>query len=221
MKRRIFLYGHLKEACGEYFDFDVDTPKMAIRGLCSQIKGFKEALKEGSYCLLYGEDLNIDETQLDLTFGNTKEFHIVPHVEGSGGGKALGIVKLVLGVTLLAFAVGGAILAGGAFGAAAMGPTLGLVASLGLPAIGGITYGAIAGVGLALSVMGASSLLTSKAKVGPQSYDSRELADDARQSFLYNGPVNKSAQGQAIPLVYGRVRVGSIIASAGISAEAI
>ena len=42
---------------------------------------------------------------------------------------------------------------------------------------------------------------------------------DERPSFLFNNIVNTNTQGSAIPLVYGRTRTGSIVASSGISTE--
>lgn len=44
---------------------------------------------------------------------------------------------------------------------------------------------------------------------------------DQKPSFAYNGPVNTSEQGLSIPLVYGQMRVGSIIVSAGIVSEEV
>jgi len=46
-------------------------------------------------------------------------------------------------------------------------------------------------------------------------------ADDVnnRPSYSFNGPVNTSAQGNAIPILYGEMIVGSAVISAGIYAE--
>lgn len=40
-----------------------------------------------------------------------------------------------------------------------------------------------------------------------------------RASYSFNGPVNTTAQGGAIPVLYGRMIVGSMVISAGIYAE--
>lgn len=42
---------------------------------------------------------------------------------------------------------------------------------------------------------------------------------DERASFIFNGPVNTTVQGGAVPLVYGRVLTGSTVMSAGIYVE--
>jgi predicted phage tail protein len=39
---------------------------------------------------------------------------------------------------------------------------------------------------------------------------------DQKTSFVFDGPVNVTEQGQPVPLVYGQVRTGSVVASAGI-----
>lgn len=44
---------------------------------------------------------------------------------------------------------------------------------------------------------------------------------DERPSFLYSGPVNTTAQGHAVPIVYGVHMVGSTVISAGITVEDI
>lgn len=44
---------------------------------------------------------------------------------------------------------------------------------------------------------------------------------DQRPSFLFNGPVNVTAPGYPVPLVYGQHRVGSVVISAGATSEQI
>lgn len=42
---------------------------------------------------------------------------------------------------------------------------------------------------------------------------------DNGTSYYFNGPVNSAAQGEPVPLVYGRMTVGSKVISSGIFAE--
>lgn len=42
---------------------------------------------------------------------------------------------------------------------------------------------------------------------------------DANASYMFNGPVNTQAQGNPVPLCYGRLMVGSSVISAGIKAN--
>ena len=48
-----------------------------------------------------------------------------------------------------------------------------------------------------------------------------EAKVDGRQSFLFDGASNISAQGVAVPRGYGRMRVGSVVVSAGLYSEEI
>lgn len=73
-------------------------------------------------------------------------------------------------------------------------------------------------IGLALTFSGVATMLTPTPKV--QNYDSRQ-SPDTRASFLFNGPTNKNTEGSAIPIVYGRMRVGSVVISAGINVEQV
>lgn len=73
------------------------------------------------------------------------------------------------------------------------------------------------GVGASLFIGGAISLFT---KVPTSDYANREEADQ-RPSFLYDGPTNTSTQGLPVPVIYGRIRTGSVVVSAGLSSEQI
>ena len=42
---------------------------------------------------------------------------------------------------------------------------------------------------------------------------------DQKPSFLFNGPVNTSAQGSVIPVVYGTMLCGSVVVASGIETE--
>jgi len=72
-------------------------------------------------------------------------------------------------------------------------------------------------VGLSLAMSGISSMLMSPPSAD---YDSREKPDE-RPSFIFDGATNTSTQGLPVPLIYGRMRTGSIVASAGLTAEDI
>lgn len=49
---------------------------------------------------------------------------------------------------------------------------------------------------------------------------SRERPDQ-RPSFFFDGPVNTSTQGLPVPIICGRVKCGSVVVSAGMTAEQI
>lgn len=112
-----------------------------------------------------------------------------PVVEGSGGRTG----RIILGAALI---TGGVLLGG--LGTSAAVKTLATHAGSALISVG---------VGLILQ-----SFFT------PDDVNQREQPDQ-RASFLFNGAVNTSEQGQPVPLVFGRFRTGGPIISAGLDVE--
>jgi predicted phage tail protein len=128
---------------------------------------------------------NISKTELIAKRGNLKTIDIVPLIEGAGD-DLLGIFTIILGVVLIAV------------GLFASGLTGGLSASL-----------VVAGIGLVAG--GITSLMLRP----PKFQDFREI-DGAtnRTSYLFNGPENVTNEGGPVPIVYGRLIVGSQVISA-------
>ncbi|MES1927560.1 tail assembly protein [Salinisphaera sp. T31B1] len=98
------------------------------------------------------------------------------------------------------------------------GDVFNIVAGVALIAAAPFTGGASLYAGGALVLTGITGMLTTQPKV--DSYSDRERPDQ-RPSFIFDGPTNTSTQGLPVPLVYGRMRVGSIVVSASLSAEDI
>lgn len=191
--KTIMLYGFLGEQFGRVHRYDVASPLEAVRALSATIKGFKQALVDGGYyrVTVAGKgSLDIEETGLPCSSRET--IRIVPVVAGSGG-----IFKVVLGATLIAFS-------GGLFA-----PALGSVGLF------GTTLGSLAGsFGTSLVLGGISQLLFAP----PSAPESREEVKN-RPSFAFNGAVNTTKQGGAVPVCFGRVIVGSQVISAGLSSS--
>jgi Phage-related protein, tail component len=76
------------------------------------------------------------------------------------------------------------------------------------------TGGATLSAGIAMVAGGVVQMLSPQPKLG-KSADSA----DNQASYVFNGPINTSAQGGCVPVAYGRVRVGSAIISAGMQAQ--
>ena len=87
-----------------------------------------------------------------------------------------------------------------------------------LVVVGAITYsyggGALVSVGLSLMAGGVLQMLAPQ-KNGTSTQDQA----DNQASYNFNGPVNTSAQGNNVPLGYGRCIGGSAVISGGIYAE--
>lgn len=207
-KVEIRLYGKLSK-WGKVFKFSVTTPRHALSGLITQIPGLKAALRSGYYGMVICEGLRkgheIGLEEVDIQFGKTRVFHLVPIINGRGGGR--GFLKVALGVTLLAVGLFGGFAAGAFVGAAGAAFSIGATT---------ITWGAITALGVSMTLAGVSSLLAPRIDVG--SYGDRE---QQKQSFLFNGAINATEQGQPVPLVYGHFRVGSVVASGGIEVRDI
>lgn len=74
----------------------------------------------------------------------------------------------------------------------------------------------LSGIGTSLVLGGISQLLFKPPKAeGP-----REAAED-NPSYTFNGPVNTLAQGQCVPVLYGRMIVGGATASLGLHLDSV
>jgi predicted phage tail protein len=73
-------------------------------------------------------------------------------------------------------------------------------------------------IGAALVSMGVSMIVGGIVQMlmpAPKSPYDRDRPD-ANSSYIFNGPVNTHAQGNPVPVLYGRMTVGSAVISAGI-----
>lgn len=195
MLRTIHLHGKLKKAFGASHRFDVETAGEALRALnCAFPGAFVRSLEVGSYQLVRGARHTGQTLDLDLVNElrlGLADLHLIPVATGAANSK--GVVKSVLGVAL----IGGAIFMSGGTLAA----PLSMMSSAVIPGMG-VTWGNIAMIGLGLTLAGASTLLAKPAAAA--------LDTEADKSHTFNGPGNTGQQGDAIPLIYGRVLTGSV-----------
>jgi len=201
--RKIHLYGRLRKEFGPVFELDVLTAGEAIRALNANFPGrFRQAMENGCWSVLHGQrkgGLPLEVEDIN-TFGLGRgDIHIVPVAAGSKRG---GVLKAILGVVLIGAAI---FLSGGTLAA----PLAGMGGAI--PGLMGLTYGNVALIGLGLALAGASQLLTKSEK----SQD--ETKKD--ESFTFSGPGNGTEQGNAVPLIYGRVLTGSLLVSASMDSE--
>lgn len=207
MLRKIVLHGALKAEFGGPFMLDVGSPAEAFKALIAQLPGFRQRISEGNWHVVRGKtktkgwDLDQDHLRFPL---NKEPLHIIPAVVGSGKGGAL---KVIIGTIIIAAAI---VLSGGTMAAPLAGLTATTAAGTTLTVAGSF---AVMGVGLVLT--GVAMALSPSPKA--QGLDTR----DKKESFLFNNQLNVTAQGVPIPLVYGRVRVGSVVISASLDTEQI
>lgn len=196
--RTIRLYGKLGAQFGRVHRFVCRDTAGAVRALCLMVPGFEAFLlnskKQGlGYTCFVGQQ-NIGEDMLHAPTGQ-EDIRIAPVILGSGRG---GFFQIILGAAL----IGSAFLTGGATLAA------GKLAFSGL--IGQIAFG----VGVSMVLGGVSQLLTKQ----PQGVTGVKSADNGA-SYNFNGPVNVTAQGNPVPVLYGEMMVGSVTISGDMYSE--
>jgi len=231
MLRKVYLYGVLGRRYGWRHELDIESLPEAVWALDANHPGFKRDFLRGpAYSFVKGATRRVGlpialaEVAMPLSH---HDLHIVPAVFGEGGGNgSLAVGKIVLGVAMVAgafftagaAAAGTAALAAGSEGLGASAAGLGLGLSVELPLIGAVTYGRIAGIGAMIALGGVSQLLSPTPQAAP-SYSAER--PEARPSFIYNGPTNTAEQGGPIPIVYGRMRIGSALVSSSVSTDQV
>ena len=194
----VYLHGHLGKTFGERFRLDVATAGEAIRLLDCNFPTFLETLSKGSYEVIRGDQ--IDGLRLDIEHVNSfrlgaADLHIVPVLEGAKNQG--GVLKALAGVALVGAAV---FMSGGALATPVAGG-----------ALGGLTYGNMAILGITAILLGASVALSSREK-------DKNKKD---QSYSLGTPTNFSDQGNPVALIYGEPFAGANLISAGMDIENI
>jgi predicted phage tail protein len=188
--KSIILYGHLAKTFGRHHRFDVRTPAEAVRALQANFPTFKSHMiqhSEPGYHVRVGKDYR-DEEGLHYPIDGT--IKIVPAIGGAGA-----VGKIILGAALI---IAAPYAAGWLFANTAMVGLATAVASF-APSIG-----------LSLVLGGISQVLFK-----PPTPTSVEKPEN-KPSFNFDGPVNTVAQGNAVPVCYGRLLVGSQVVSASL-----
>lgn len=195
--RTVRLYGVLGARFGRVHQFVCSNTAQAVSALCQMIPGFQQFLYESKdkglgYACFIGKE-NISEDMLHAPAGD-EDIRIAPIILGSGRG---GLFSIILGAALI---VGAPYLAGAVWGTSA---TL---------AVGIATWAPM--LGWAMVLGGVSQLLTRQ----PQGITGVESPDNGA-SYNFNGPVNVTAQGNPVPVLYGEMIVGSVTVSGDMYSE--
>ena len=190
---QIKLAGFIGKRFGESHRLSVHSPNEAIRALCQLIPGFRAFLtsahEKGIYFQIITSNGDNGIGYDDLGLG-CQSFTLVPVITGSFfglfGGKGGGILGILVGVALVAFAMTG-------FGLVTWG------------AAGTISAGiqtATAALGMGLIFSGVSSLLSPGLPTQKNRQESAGV-DDA----ISQGAAPVAVNGQAVPLLYGEYMV--------------
>ncbi|CAI2148009.1 TPA: tail assembly protein [Serratia marcescens] len=193
--RTVRFHGPMVDIFGPKFEYRAHNVPKALEAMKNLLDGFErymlEAHKRGLTFAVFVGKRNVGQDELELTKG-TEDIHLVPVVIGS---KRAGLFQTVLGVALIGAAI--------AFSPAGLGV---------FSATGGLTTMAYTGAAMALG--GVVQMLS------PQMGGLRMRQDqDNKPSYAFGGPVNTTAQGNPVGVLYGTREIGGAIISAGIYTE--
>ncbi|WP_416046718.1 tail assembly protein [Cupriavidus basilensis] len=187
--RTIRLYGLLGARFGRVHQLAVASAAEAVRALCVLLPGFQQELASSK---ARGIAYAVFVGKRNL---HHEELHLPPGRDEIRiapllqGSKRAGLFQTIIGAVLI---VVGAVISfyGGGMGAPLM------------------KFGAA-------MMFGGVIQMLSPQQAGLSAKD----RPDNGASYNFNGPVNTTAQGNPVPLLYGRMIVGSAVVSAGIYAE--
>lgn len=220
--KTVRLYGRLGKRFGRVHKFQIENCAEGVKALCAMLPGFERELLQSQsrgvgYVCFYGKR-NLGVEDLRRPAPENTEIRIAPVLVGAKRG---GLGQIILGAIIVVAAVwtggaaAGAAGAGGAAagGAAAGGAAAGAAASASFLGVTG-GYAIAAQLGVSMMLGGVIQALSPQQKMS-----STRDGPDNGASYNFNGPVNTTAQGNVVPVGYGRMTIGSAVISAGIYTE--
>ncbi|EOI5777194.1 tail assembly protein [Cronobacter sakazakii] len=189
--KTVRLYGALGARFGRVHRLVIASPAEACRALSVILPGFEQYMQtahlRGLRFAVFRGKKNIGQDELKHNSGE-EDIRIAPVIAGSKRG---GVLQTILGAVLVV-------------GALALGP-------VGVGAIAGSTAMSIGLMGGSMMIGGVVQMLSPQ----PGGLASRQDPDNA-PSYAFGGPVNTTAMGNPVGLLYGEREIGGAIVSAGI-----
>ena len=198
------LYGDLAKKFGKVHFFVVNDSYDAIRALSANYPNFRhEFAKQGRrYMVAVNKHLVQNNDELLLP---ANEIRFIPVVGGAGNGVGQVLIGAALVVSSFYMPE---ILAGNAGIVDAAG-NIGTYTGLGVSAqTASLMAGATFAFGASLALGGISKMLSQAPQTPQTQQDSR--------NYGFSGPVNNTNQGNPVPILYGRMIIGSQVISASI-----
>lgn len=193
---KVKLYGELRKRFGHTHHFDIRSPAEAVCALIANFPGFEAhmagASERGVGYKVFVADQPISEAGDLRNPTGQASIKISPRLLGASKS---GLTQVLIGAAIIAAVV--------------FAPELFATAGL-------FTAANVGAIGLSLVLGGVVQMLSPQ----PKGIDPQETPGN-NPSYLFNGPVNTSAQGQCVPIGYGEMIVGSAVISAGVIAEDI
>ncbi|ELY4101724.1 tail assembly protein [Cronobacter sakazakii] len=189
--KTVRLYGTLGAKFGRVHRLVIASPAEACRALSVILPGFEQYMQTAHlrglrFAVFRGKN-NIGQDELKHNSGE-EDIRIAPVIVGSKRG---GVLQTILGAVLVV-------------GALALGP-------VGIGTIAGSTAMSIGLMGGSMMIGGVVQMLSPQ----PGGLASRQDPDNA-PSYAFGGPVNTTAMGNPVGLLYGEREIGGAIVSAGI-----
>lgn len=230
---RIYLHGRMRKKYGHEFELAVRTPAEAIHALSMQLPGFSEDVRAGTWRVVRGKlkgGRTLHQDHLGVNLGG--EMHLVAAPAGAGGrstGKIIIGTLLLITAAVLTFGVGG-IVGGSAAGAGGAGGS-GAAAAVGAGTAAEVAIATKIGAGAAaassatilgfsatqVALFGASMMFSGISQaIAGQPRTNNDGRKDTRASFLFNGQINATEEGVAIPIAVGRIRTGGVIIASSV-----
>ena len=189
------VYGSLKAALGgkaEHTFRNCFNFKQLLMALDVNFKGFSKYLEKDAgrpFQILMNNKTHITKENMNMqNFAPGDEICIVPVVAGSGDDWG-SVLTIVIAVVLIYFGMYGGFSAG--------------------------TSNMLIAAGVNMGISGLSQLLFKPETIEPSTYDN---TDKSKANYSFSGAVNLTSQGNAVPVGYGRLRVGSQVIGAGLMA---
>lgn len=187
--RTIRLYGKLGTRFGRVHRLAVANAAEAARALCVLLPGFKQEL------------LTSEERGIRYAVFVGKENIGEERLREPPGGQDIRIAPVLQG--------------------SKRGGVLQVIVGVALVVVGAVVSYFGGGLGAPLMKLGAAMILGGVVQMlspQPKGLSARDSPDNGA-SYNFNGPVNTTAQGNPVPILYGRMMVGSAVISGGIYAE--
>ena len=186
MLKTIKLYGILAKKFGKEFHLAVDNTREAMRALSVQVQGFEHFM------------LHAHEQGLEFAVFQDDENISETELDMNTSAKVIKVVPKVKGA-------GGAVQT--IFGAVLV--VVGVLMTVGTLGGGAALGAGLIGAGVGMMVGGIAMMLMPKI----ESQDQNQDGNKANKGF--GGAVTTVAQGNPVPVLYGKREVGGFIASAG------
>lgn len=190
---KVVLHGFLADKYGDSFELAVHSVGAAVRLLGANFPEFMRDIAgndNGFHVKVDGVGLGEGRELVENHL--CPEIHIVPVIAGAGGNNGFTQILTAAVIIVAAYYLGPA----------------------GASLFSGSTTSAMYAAGASMAISGVIGMLFS---TGKQDDLANSVVTEDGTNYAFSGPVNTTSQGNPIPILYGKLRVGSQVISASIT----